>query len=204
MKPPTGADCYDIIKIFFNCFYAAILKLPLSTTRFGYIAADAENEGAVQYGAYHMIRVKVETSIRIEALVYMDLNKGKFSKKFIGVLIRVVNVSRNTGTDEITTTGTASLSFNGKDYSTTLSPPDPNQDQIKEAGTIVVIGDILIPASEVSKGKTFPGLNVKGNWWNIKDDGSGATPLVYHGLAPAAQTYEHTFLPYTPNTPTKK
>ena len=24
---PTGADCYDMTKIFFNCFYAAISKL---------------------------------------------------------------------------------------------------------------------------------------------------------------------------------
>lgn len=172
----------------------------LTSTKIGFIAADAENEGAVQYGAYHMVKVKVETSLRLSAAVSvnMDLKAGKFSKEFIGVSAGIVNVSRNTGDDEITTTGAASLMFNGQKYSTSLGP-DQGRDRLKEEGTNIALGNILIPASQLSKGATFPGVNVTGNWWNVKDDGSGATPVVQHGLVPIPKSYNHTFLPYTPN-----
>jgi RHS repeat-associated protein len=170
-----------------------------STTKVGYIAADAENEGAMQYGAYHMVKVKVETSLRVSAAVSagFDLKTGKFSKEFLGVSADIVNISRNTGNDEITTTGDVSFSFKGKAYSTSLGP-NTAREQLKEEGTNVALGSILIPASQLSKGATFPGVNVTGSWWNVKDDRSGATPVVQHGLVPTPKSYNHNFRPYTP------
>lgn len=171
-----------------------------SSTKVGTIASDAENEGPLNYSASHIVKAKVETNLRINAAVSVNLglkDGEEFSKKFLGVSVDVVNVSRNTGSDEITTTGDVSFSFKGSNYSTALKP-DNARDRLKEVGTNIALGNILIPASQLSKGDAFPAVKVTGNWWNVKDDRSGGTPLVFPGTFFPLK-YTNKFLPYIPD-----
>ncbi|MBS1948278.1 MAG: hypothetical protein JST47_10970 [Bacteroidetes bacterium] len=174
------------------------IKYPTaSTTKVGSVASDAESEGPASYAVSHVVAVTTKTDVRIEPDVSIGVDKnGDLTKDFKGISVSVTNITSASGSDDITAPGTASLSLNGKQYSTSLSEPEGTN--VKETGTSVATGSLQVPASELTKGMTFPGVNVKGNWWNVKDDGSGATPIVLHGLAPIPLSYDNKFLPYTP------
>jgi len=190
-----GKDDNSIIKdLGWNKSYSS-----LSTTKLGYIAADAEDGGdfgAAAYSASHLVTATVKTTIGVSANVSttIDPATGILSKEFLGVSIGVSNSSKISGFDDVSTSGKLSTSFNGKNYSTSLS--EPEGPIIKATGTTISSGSITIPASQLSKGATFPGASVTGQWWNTNS--SGATPLVSNPLIPIARSYTHTFLPYTP------
>ncbi|HEX9511229.1 MAG TPA: hypothetical protein VF939_12155 [Puia sp.] len=114
-----------------------------------------------------------------------------------------MNVSRQTGSDEITATGDASMSFKGNVYSSSLAPPEYDGPQISDPEAKATPGSILIPASQLSAGSTFPSVTVTGNMWHFDENGGGATLVVLYPLFPKPETYTHAFLPYTPTTNTK-
>jgi RHS repeat-associated protein len=169
----------------------------VSTTNRGYLASDAENEGPVAYSASHMVKAEVTTTLSVTASVdtKIDLKTGQVSKDFLGASVNILNVSRASGSDEITATGDASMTFKGQKYSTSLSAPDGGLSDPEAKPTS---GSILIPASQLSSGATFPSVSVTGNLWHVDDNGGGVTPVVPHPLWPKPEVYTHTFLPYTP------
>ena len=155
------------------------------------MASDAAEDES--WGASNTITTVLKTSISIGAVTSIELNDGVLKKYFLGVSVNVTNTSSAYGAD-MQAPGEASLSFNGKSYSTVLSEPEPG---IKESGSNVVNGNILIPASQLYIGATFPGVKVSGNFQSIGDDGV-PHPLQIHGLLPFTKSYEVKFAPYTP------
>lgn len=191
-----GKDDNSIIKdLGWDKSYSAI-----STKTLGYLAADAEDGGdfgAAAYSASHLVTASVETTIGVSANVRTTINPetGAMSKQFLGVNIGVSNSGKVSGFDAVTTSGKLTTSFNGKTYTSSLSEPDMSS-AIIQKGTTVSTGRIMIPASQLASGASFPGAKVSGQWWNVRDDGSGATPLVSTPLTPIPKSYTHTFLPY--------
>lgn len=192
----VGASDSDIIKdIGFTKTYE-----PSETTKMGFVASDMENSGAVNYGVSHLVTVSAETNIRVTADVTTSISESGMSKTFNGVAIDVSVRGTATGTDNIVATGVATTTYNDKTYSTGLSALQGNE--IQKKGTNSASGTILLPASEISAFngvQVFPKVNVSGNWQNVKDDGSGATPVTIHTVIPIARTYNHVYLPYSGN-----
>jgi hypothetical protein len=172
----------------------------VSTTSTGQVASDVETEKDPNYSVSSVVRVNVKTSIRAEAAVSVGFNgeTGQLSKEFLGVAINVVNAATNSGLDNITTTGDISVNFKGQNYSTSLAAPDASKDQLTAPGTNLTLGSVLLPASQISKGSTFPTVKVQGGFWDIKSDGSGATPIVSSSVIPVPKVYTHTFYGFTP------
>lgn len=170
----------------------------VETTKMGYVASDVDTN----YGVSHLTTVTAETNINVNANVTTAIDSnGQLSKTFNGVDIGVGVKGTATGTDNIVITGMASTTFGGKDYATGLQGPDGNKSSIQQSGTGAssVSGNIFIPASSISAEsgvKVFPGLNVSGGWQNVKDDGSGATPVSSWGLI-FPRTYSHEYMPYS-------
>lgn len=168
----------------------------ITTTKMGHIASDSETGGAVSYGVSHLTTVSATTRFTVSADVSsnMNLSTGEFTKQFNGVSINVSVVGTATGTDNVAVTGMASTNFGGENYSAGLQAPDGSKPLVQEAGTTSVSGSILIPAEKIAAEpgvKIFPSVNVNGNWQNVKDDGSGATPVSAFGITP--RTYNHTY-----------
>lgn len=79
--------------------------------------------------------------------------------------------------------------------------PDGSQPLIQQAGTSSVTGSILLPASQISAYngvQVFPGVNVSGNWQNVKEDGSGSAP-VSTPIIPVPRTYNFNYVPFSGN-----
>jgi RHS repeat-associated protein len=174
----------------------------VTTTQIGSLASDAENEDGVEYSASHLVKVQVTSTMNVNAAVEskMDIKSGTVSKEFLGVTIDVLNVSRASGSDEITATGQLSFSFNGNAYESSISESESKEPTISDPDAKSSSGAILIPASQITQGATLPKVTVSGSMWHIDENGGGATPVVYHGLFPKQETYTHTFLPPTPTT----
>jgi RHS repeat-associated protein len=178
----------------------------LSTTKVGFVADDAEQG---KMAVSHVVKVQTETSISIGAdvTVNMDPKSGNITREFNGVNIGIVNTTRNSGTEDVIAAGNAALTYKGQTYSAGLSAQSTAGDQLKETGATYSTANIMIPATVLPTGLTvhskyynnenipFPGVKVNGSWWSMKSDGSGATPVVIHPLAPAAIHYRHEFLP---------
>ena len=178
---------------------------PLATTsQMGYIAGDAENgdEGKPGYSTNHLIHTEVTSMVTLSAAVNTtaDFKSGVISKEFLGVAVNVLNMTAAAG-DEISTTGTATMTFNGKQYSTPISPIEQDGASVRDPEVTPTSGSILIPASQLSQGATFPGVTISGNMWHFTEDGA-ATPVVNNPLVPFAQTYTNKFLPFTPTKTT--
>lgn len=192
----VGANDSDIIKdIGFNKTYPSV-----ETTKMGFVASDMENSGAVNYAVSHLVTVTAETNLRVTADVTTSISESGMSKTFNGVAIDVSVRGTATGTDNIVATGLATTTYNDKTYTAGLSAPQGSE--IQQTGTNSASGTILLPASEISAfngAQAFPQVNVSGNWQNVKDDGSGATPVTVHGAIPIPRTYSHNYLPYSAN-----
>jgi hypothetical protein len=172
------------------------------TTKMGYVAADMEDAASVNYGVSHLVTVTAETNINVTADVTttLDGDKGEVTKTFNGVAINAYVKGTTSGTDNIVATGIATTTYNGQTYSAALGASTGNQ--ITQSGASSSSGSILIPAAQIYSNtgvNIFPGVNITGNWWNTRDDGSGATPVVPHLLAPFPRTYSHTYMPYSGN-----
>lgn len=168
----------------------------ITTTKMGHIASDSETGGAVSYGVSHLTTVSATTRFAVSADVSsnMNLSTGEFTKQFNGVSINVSVVGTATGTDNVAVTGMASTNFGEKNYTVGLQAPDGSKPLVQQTGTTSVSGSILIPAGEIASEpgvKMFPSVNVSGNWQNVKEDGSGATPVTAFGITP--RTYDHTY-----------
>ncbi|MBW3518331.1 hypothetical protein [Flavobacterium sp. NKUCC04_CG] len=106
-----------------------------------------------------------------------------------------------TGSETVSVTGLASTTFGGKEFNAGLRDVKYNKSEITQSGTNGAYGEIMIPASNIYSlpgMKHFPGVNVQGNWINVKSDGSGATPLSRMGLYPLK--YNHSYPPFSPKT----
>jgi RHS repeat-associated protein len=182
-----------------------ISKTSITTTNRGYLASDAENEGESPYSASHAVKVEVTSTLSVSAVVdsKMDIKNGTVTKDFLGISVDVLNVSRNSGSDEITATGNLNLSFNGQNYASPVSEPEHDGPSVSDQNAKAADGNIFIPASQVSAGAAFPTVTVSGNMWHIDENGGGATPVVPFPIAPIPEKYTHTFLPPTPRTNSK-
>lgn len=146
----------------------------------------------MQFGKSDGVSVQVETSVRITADVeYSGGQTGTKNREFKGLNITVTNTTESSSL-KMTATGEASLKFNGKDYSTHLSPVKANIH--KGEGQAYSQGNIKIAETELRGQKVSPVVNVIGSFWNIKEDGSGATPLVVPGT-PIPRNYKHLVSP---------
>lgn len=174
----------------------------ITTTKMGHISSDSETGGAVSYGVSHVTTVSATTRFTVSANVSSSLNTstGELTKEFNGVSINVSVSGKATGSDNVAVTGVASTNFGGENYSVGLQGPNGSQAMVKEAGTTTATGSILIPAEKIADEpgvKIFPSVNVSGNWQNVKEDGSGATPVSAFGITP--RTYEHIYPASSPN-----
>ena len=180
-----------------------------TVTSIGYIASDAENpEGEKPgYGASHIVKTQVSATVTLTPVVNTSFNAktGEFSREFLGVSVNILTTARTTGSDEVVADGQASLIFNGYKYTTPVSKIEGDGSTLSDPETQATNGSILIPASQLSPGATFPGTTVNTNLWHITEDGA-PTPVVTHPLWPVPKTYTNVFLPYTPtkNTNTTK
>ncbi|HXD78610.1 MAG TPA: RHS repeat-associated core domain-containing protein, partial [Puia sp.] len=167
---------------------------PQSKTTIGYVAADDENEGPVTYSASDIIKVKAETSITVNAVVdtKYDLGKGDISKTFIGVSIGITNISKTTSGMDITAPATASLNFNGQQYTKALGDLPSNEAHVSATGSQVTAGNIMIPAAQINSGAKFPTVTVSG-YWTHQTEGGSQTPVVNHPLYPTVKTFNFTF-----------
>ena len=98
----------------------------ITTINRGYLASDAENDEENPYSASHAVKVEVTTTLSVSASVdsKMELKTGTVTKDFWGVSLDVLNVSRASGSDEITATGGVSVSFNGQNYTSFFLNPN--------------------------------------------------------------------------------
>ena len=171
-----------------------------SITTTGQIAFDASApEEENKYAVPAVVKVNTTTTASLSAAVDTKYDGGLnvVSKTFLGVQVDVQTVTKSTGGLELTASGTSSIIFNGATYSTTLIADGPNENHLKEEGDQVSHGGLLLPASQLRSGQTFPGLTVSGNWWHQDEDGRGMAPLTpLGGFWP--QSFTQHFQPYTP------
>jgi RHS repeat-associated protein len=182
-----------------------ISKTSITTTNKGYLASDAENGEESSYSASHAVKVEVTSTLSVSAVVdsKIDIKNGTVTKDFLGVSIDMLNVSRKSGSDEITASGSVGLSFGGKNYSSPMSEPENDGPSVSDQETTPTGGNIFIPASQLSAGAAFPTVTVSGNMWHIDENGGGATPVVPFPIVPIPEKYTHTFLPPTPRNNSK-
>jgi RHS repeat-associated protein len=198
-----GSQDQDIVKdLDWNVNYKSI-----TSNNVGYVADNAEETMLSDYNASHIVGVTVTISIEVTADVSTKYGKNLEveSKEFLSVRVNIKNTASNTAGEDIAATGTASVNFRGPTYSASVFGKMEGA-IIEEKGTETRFGSVFIPASALPKGRTvhskfynddfapFPGVTVKGNWWTVKQDGSGATPIVRHPLVPYAISYKHIFL----------
>jgi RHS repeat-associated protein len=175
-----------------------IKSFEITSNRLGSIAADEEGgDFKINYAAYHAIRIKVETTISINADVETNLDgQFNFTKVFKGISMDIKSkITSNTG-EEIATSGAASFSFEGKDYSVPLGKGNYPGATVKEEGSTTMEAQINMPATQLTKKVSLPGINIKGNFFRLNPE--GATPVVYHALLPIPIAYSQTFPQYTP------
>ena len=196
----VGKEDDDILKdLGWNVSYPS-----LTSKAAGLVASDTEDDPfKVNYGVNEPVAVEVTTSVSVKANVYTTY--GSPSKEFLGVSINISNVARNYSGSDIVATGDASLSFNGKKYSTSLTESKA-KDQVWETGTKVTSGSIVIPGSQLPVGRTvhgkfyqddkapFPGVTVSGNWQKIMEDGR-KTPVTIPWTPGIPEWYKHEFKP---------
>ncbi len=176
---------------------------PATSTTVGFIAVGSNEPGEriidAKWGASFLAKVQVNSSITVSAdikITSLGLKNGEnLSKEFMGVRIGITNITKNSaGADNIETTGGAQVIFKGTKYENYLSPVE-GTDRLRESQTSVRVGSILLPANQISKGDSFPGLKVSGTSWQISDNGD-PTPIGIFGIP---LPYTNTFGSFTPS-----
>jgi hypothetical protein len=160
----------------------------------GRIVLDEHTAGLSTASATSNVRISANVSSSF------DIETGLYDKTFNGVDIGVSVKGSATGSENVNVTGLATTKFGGEEYTMGLIDVRFNQSaEVTESGTSNISGKILLPASKIysTQGvKIFPGVNVKGNWINVKSDGSGAVPVSRFGVVPLK--YNHTYNPSSP------
>ena len=134
----------------------------------GQIPADNEKTSQAELSTNHVERARVETTADVSADVkYSGGITGTDKREFVGISINIKNTTQVTGGDPLTSTGEASLKFNGKNYTANLTEPQ-EKEQLSQVGTGYSKGSIHIPASELSSGyNSTPPIKVSGTFINF-------------------------------------
>jgi hypothetical protein len=126
------------------------------------------------------------------------IDKGVFSKTFLGVSVDFSRSSIAVGMNDILPTADVSFNFGGKQYFTSLGESNDKQ-QVKAIGSREIVGSVLIPASKLYRGATFPEVKISGYFEHISSDGSAPNAVIYHPLfLPFSVKNTTTFQSYTP------
>jgi RHS repeat-associated protein len=95
----VGKQDNDIVK---DLGWNSTYKNP-SITKTGFVVMDADEGG--KWGAFHVAKTNVTTSLNVSANVSVSMKDGKFSKEFLGVSIGVTNTTRTIREDKLSTSG---------------------------------------------------------------------------------------------------
>ncbi|MBA4257638.1 MAG: hypothetical protein C0446_00615 [Chitinophaga sp.] len=182
---------------------------PITRTisEFGVIHADVEEGDAsrhvASYSVGHAVKVKVSTTVEINADVATSIdNNLNVSKTFKG-LREDISMNVTTNTEESLTT-TAAVSFNsgasGTQFYLGERGASPNGD-IKQVGSTNLSGSVTMTPEQAKNGSPFPSLNISGTFFRPTNEGPAfVMPNILSGqfnmLAPLK--YNQTLPPIMP------
>jgi len=158
---------------------------PVKATMNGYVVVD-ENTS-------HVLVSEVSAFISVEPVVSADIKTGAI--EFMGVSINMITSVDPYSDESVHASAVGALTYANKTYSTTLYKT--NQRWLKSEHNPIV-GNIFIPADQITSGSTFPRVIISGTLW-VESEDHHMIPVVGHPFGkPASIKFTLSFGTFTP------